>query len=303
GPNRDTTALFLSYEFAGSNYLMTHTLNTILVSLAVAIELSKIMEKKLTEPNIANDIKKVVICSRKIFTKKQLIEIGIAALLHDMYFKEAIPNLDKTYKFSLKEQSIIEKHPAEAFHYLKQNLPLLDFEVTKAVYQHHEYLDGSGFPTGVEGRLFSRYSPVLSFAVHYVEHTTENPFHQMKHPHIVFNSMMTKLRRKFDDDLLLAFARGSGIFPLGSWVLLNTGHIGVVFRNNPQAPRNPVVRAVLDKTFQRINPIDFNTAEGQARIYHPVPFSEVKKRVPNYKEVLFAGETLPSPYVSDAENS
>ncbi|MCB1148337.1 MAG: HD domain-containing protein, partial [Leptospiraceae bacterium] len=210
GPNRDTTKLFLNIEYSGVNFLTNHTLNVMLLSISLGIELSKLMEKKLTLPEISSDLKKILICNRKIFTRNELIDLGIAALLHDIHYRITFPELSKDKKFTLKEESVVERHAAESYHYLKQHFPGLDYEIVRSVYQHHEYLDGTGTPNGVSGRMIARYRPILSFADHYILGATENPFQQILHPNKLLQNMMTKDRNKFDDDILLAFIRGAG---------------------------------------------------------------------------------------------
>ena len=286
GSNRDTTALLSSVSFDSEKYLETHTMNVMMVCISTAIQLSKIMKQKLLAQDVGSHLQKVVSCGKKIFTRQELINLGIAALLHDIHLQGKFPNLHKSAKLTLKDQSEIEKHPSAGYHLLKSDFGDLDFEIKRAVYQHHEYIDGSGHPNGVNVNLFSRYSLILSFAVYYVMRITENPFHPLKHPHIALYQILSSERNKFDSDVLLAYVRAASLYPIGCWVLLNTGELGIVCKGHPDQPKLPVVKAFLNSKFEPINTHLVDTSASEIKIKAPVPFLEVKKRVPNYLELL-----------------
>ena len=288
GPNRDTTALLSTVSFDSKQYLKTHTMNVLMISIATAIELTKNMKEKLLTKDVCSDLQKVMICNEKIFTREELINLGIAAILHDIYLAQKMPNLHKSTQLAFKEKSEFDRHPAEGYHFLKADFSSMDFDIKRAVYQHHEYIDGSGFPNGIEERLFSRYSLILSFSVHYVMRITENPFHPLKHPHIVLHQMLSTLRSKFDGDVLLAYTKAASLYPIGCWILLNTGQIAVVYKSHSDKPNRPVVKVLLDSKFEKIKPELIDTAISDIKIKAPVPFLEVRKRVPEYLQLLMS---------------
>lgn len=286
GPNRDTTQLFQNIEYGGANYLTNHTLNVVILTISLGIELSKLMEKKLTDPAISGDLKKVLICSRKIFTRENLIDLGIAALLHDIQYRISFPDLHKDRTFTFKEESLIERHSSESFHFLKQHFPTLDYEILRAVYQHHEFMDGSGTPNGVSGRMIARYSPVLSFADYFILSVTENPFHKMTHPLTALKRMMTIDRAKFDDDVLLSFIKGAGFYPIGSWYILSNATIGVVVRSHPEDVKKPLIHSVVNAKMQPVPIQEIDMRSENIQIMAPASILKLKKLVPNFRELV-----------------
>jgi putative nucleotidyltransferase with HDIG domain len=107
------------------------------------------------DPYTAGHQRRVAELARSIakemkLTEWQVMGIHIAGLLHDVG-KVAVPTeiLSKPGKISQYEYSIIKNHPQVGYEILgKINFP---WPVTKAILQHHERLDGSGYPAGLSG--------------------------------------------------------------------------------------------------------------------------------------------------------
>ncbi len=250
GPKRDSTFLLLHLKRKAPHFIVKHSINVALLSLAIAIELSKIMKHKLENPEIKGDFKRLEICNRKIFDKEELIKLGIAALLHDLGLVESFPKLSEDTKFSLKDQSKIELHPNQAYHLLTKLR--VDYEIRKSILQHHERVDGSGYPDGIKDRFFTKYGLVLSFADHLDLLTSKNPFVKKTHPHRAIMHILTKERSKFDADVLYSYCQAASLYPVGSWVLLSNSKIGVVMRTNKDNLNRPVVKCVLSSDLKEL---------------------------------------------------
>jgi HD-GYP domain-containing protein (c-di-GMP phosphodiesterase class II) len=80
----------------------------------------------------------------------QLAELAAAGLLHDIG-KRHIPAavLNKTSRLTPTEWELITRHPTDG--YLELSRDKLTWPQLMVVYQHHERLDGSGYPTGIRG--------------------------------------------------------------------------------------------------------------------------------------------------------
>ena len=181
GPNRDSSILLKDIMDQKLNFLGNHSLNVAIVSLAAAIELTKIMEQKLNNKDISKDLKVLRAIKFKSFSKEELIKLGFAAFVHDLYLKKVFPNLQWNDKITTqREKSQIERHPSESYHIMKQFE--MDYHVNKAVLQHHERIDGTGYPDGITGRMYSKYTALISFADRYVSLTQPNPFSPNLHP-------------------------------------------------------------------------------------------------------------------------
>jgi putative nucleotidyltransferase with HDIG domain len=88
--------------------------------------------------------------------------LTVAALLHDIG-KAEIPNaiLDKPGKLTDAEFDVIMRHPRIGADYLTRQ-SALPAAIIDPVLHHHEYLDGSGYPDGLEGDAITPMARVLT---------------------------------------------------------------------------------------------------------------------------------------------
>ncbi len=251
GPNMDSSILLKDILMQPEKYLANHSMNVSIICVSTAIELTKIMTNKLNDPSIQKDFHLLKIIKNKTFNRQEIIKLGFAAFVHDIYFKKIYPDMSSDYKLtSLTDQSNVEKHASESYHLMKQFE--MDYHVNKAVLQHHESIDGSGFPDGVTERMFSKYTAILSFAERYITLTHPNPFNSTLHPTTAMKKLLTVERNKFDTDILLAFTRSATMVPIGSWVLMENGYIGYS-TNRIEGSNLPIIRAVMKSTGEKLD--------------------------------------------------
>lgn len=95
-------------------------------------------------------------------SERDRMQVTMAALLHDIG-KAEIPNsiLDKPGRLTDEEFAIIRRHPKVGADYLKRQKGV-PAAVLDAVLQHHEYLDGSGYPSGLSGDRISPLARTLT---------------------------------------------------------------------------------------------------------------------------------------------
>lgn len=242
GPLKDSVFLLLNIKRPEFNLIFRHSINVCLISLSIAIELTTMMAQKLNDKSVKGDFKKLNICNSKIFNKDELINLGVTALLHDIGLLEYFSDIDENTKFNQKDKSKIELHINNAFHlltYLK-----VDYNIRKAILQHHERIDGSGYPNGIKKHLFNKYSLVLSFADQMELITGKNPFNKRLHPHKAIMYILTKERYKFDNDVTLAYCQAASLYPIGSWLILSNKKIGLVFKTNKSTLKRPIVKCI-----------------------------------------------------------
>lgn len=143
-------------------------LNTQLVdSLNATIEaISKTMEWR--DPYTAGHQKKVAVLSRAIaqklgWSEKNIRGLYLAALVHDIG-KIAAPAeiLTKPSMLTETEMNLIKEHPKTGYDILK-DIPFT-WPIAQAVYQHHERLDGSGYPNKLSGDSIIPEAKILAVA-------------------------------------------------------------------------------------------------------------------------------------------
>lgn len=101
---------------------------------------------------------------RRDLPETELVALAEAALFHDLGELHIDPNiLDKQHALTPDERKHIYAHPMTAYVILK-NFPIYHPLVSTAVLEHHEYLDGSGYPAGLQGERISKLSQILAIA-------------------------------------------------------------------------------------------------------------------------------------------
>lgn len=166
--------------------------------------------------------------------------LGMGALFHDIGHKQ-IPNriLQSTAPLSTAERHLYEMHTqygVEIGHKLQ-----LAPNVLAIVRDHHELVDGSGYPAKLKGDAIGVLARIVVIANHYDELCNPLNIADALTPHEALSLMFAKLRSKFDPKLLQVFIRCLGVYPPGTIVQLSNGAIGMVTTINTNKPMKPMV--------------------------------------------------------------
>ncbi len=267
------------------DFLTAHSLQVMIVALITAIELTKMIQEKTGTLAYA-DLSTFLEVSRKFFSIDELVNLAIVALMHDVAIKKNMPYLTENQDFSLQEEHVIDMHPGDGYHISKKLN--IHYNLQQSIYQHHERFDGSGYPNGIQPRFFSKYTPLVMFAEHYVELTTYNPFvEKMVSPRTALVSILNYERKQLDGDVVYAFIRAASFFPVGSWLLLSDGRIGIVEGVNKEDLEKPIIRVYFNRKMERIKPMLVNTTQENIRIVKPVDLNMVRKIAGGSLEFVF----------------
>lgn len=107
--------------------------------------------------------------------ERDIMNLELAALLHDIG-KIAVPDdiINKEGRLSAQEYEIIKLHPAVGYELIKD---ISFLEVSKRILlQHHERIDGKGYPLGLNEPEIDMMSRVLSIADAYDAMTSSRPY-------------------------------------------------------------------------------------------------------------------------------
>lgn len=182
--------------------------------------------------------------------KPVLLRLGLAGMYHDVG-KARIPEaiLNKPGKLSETEFNVMKSHPLEGYKLLagKQDL---DPEILRAVAEHHERHDGSGYPRALRGEAIGRFSRIISIVDVYDALTSRRVYKEPMAPSKALGLMYQWRDRDFPPQAIENFIRCVGVFPLGSFVRLSNGEYGIVASVNPLAPTRPEVKVVFDIRFR-----------------------------------------------------
>jgi HD-GYP domain-containing protein (c-di-GMP phosphodiesterase class II) len=173
-----------------------------------------------------------------------LLRLAQAALLHDVG-KVAVPYevLYKQGSYTPEEWDLMRLHPVRGAEILSATEGVEDLAVM-AAFGHHLRADGSGYPRLAVPMTPHPFVGLLSIADVYEALTAERPYKKRMPPHRAMATIVKEAGRQFDRELVRAFARAIGMFPVGTWVRLSNGRTGLVARTSPAHPGLPLVRTL-----------------------------------------------------------
>jgi putative nucleotidyltransferase with HDIG domain len=180
------------------------------------------------------------------YNRYQLMDLGVGAMLHDIG-KVKLPAelLHKKERWNEEEMEIAKQHTMYGFDLLRKqrDISLLSAHVAL---QHHERLDGSGYPQGLKGKQIHEYAQIVAICDVYDSLTSPRPWRKRYMPQDALEYLMGAGGHLFEHHLIQAFRKHIAIFPLGSSVVLNTGEVGVVCKVDPDYCHRPMVRILKD---------------------------------------------------------
>ena len=209
------------------NYVYSHSVNVAVLSLVLGIALK--------------------------LTKRNLQYLCTGALLHDVG-KTFIPKeiLTKEEELNPEEAEIFQQHSLLGYKYLSDSYNLSAHSKLIAL-QHHERIDGLGYPNNSHGDEISTLSKIVSIADAYDSLSAGRPNEKAMFPSDVLEYLMSNAGKAFDYDIVNTFCKIVIPFSQGTIVELSNGDIAVVKETLPGFPLRPIVKIIQSS---RVNTID-----------------------------------------------
>ena len=197
----------------------------------------------------------------------------VGALLHDIG-KILTPDavLHKPGKLSDDEFHVMKQHVVHSRDLLRGTEGIGELTVLTAA-QHHERMDGSGYPDGLKGEEISPYGRMVAISDVYDAITSDRVYHKGMTPSQGLKKLLEWSGSHLDRNLVHHFIRCIGLYPIGSLVLLESGRLGVVVETNEDDQRLPTVRIMYHTRFRqyvKVETLDLSRPSVQDRIVRAV---------------------------------
>ncbi|MCA9471856.1 MAG: DUF3391 domain-containing protein [Nitrospirales bacterium] len=180
-------------------------------------------------------------------SSEEMLRLGMGGLLHDVGYR-LLPMKVKFLTGGMKIQAdpnMLKDHPASSCQLLA-NLPGAEPLLLNVILQHHERLDGSGYPNHLRNEEISNLAKIVMVADRYDELCNAPDPESSLIPHEALSRLFRHVVHKgkdaqFCEYVVQALVQAVGVYPPGSLVELTDGLLGVVTAINIQSPTKPIV--------------------------------------------------------------
>lgn len=180
--------------------------------------------------------------------------ITLGGLLHDLGKVDVSSDiLTKNRGLSDREFKIMKNHPLDGSRRILNVSDLPKKSILAAIAaQHHEHIDGSGYPNGITGNEMHHYAKITAIADVYDALTSERPYKKAYMPNIAYNIMHNINKGQFDQDLLDTFFNNVALYPEGA-VLKTTFGFAVVKESKFGRTTTPIIILFADTNGKLLN--------------------------------------------------
>ena len=181
------------------------------------------------------------------YPEEKILDIGIGGLLHDIgvvRLPEGLMHRQGVYTRQEAEQ--LKRHPKLGLEILSQNAKPVPGIVRNIVAQHHERLNGGGYPAYLTHKKIDEGAMICAIADMYDSLTTQGMYQKTYLPQEALALIFQGADDDFPRELVEHFTKLLGIYPVGSFVKLDSGEMGVVVKNNRRKLLTPLVRVLFD---------------------------------------------------------
>jgi HD-GYP domain-containing protein (c-di-GMP phosphodiesterase class II) len=179
-------------------------------------------------------------------TTKELNEVGLCGMMHDMGKMLVPPEvLNKPGKLEPDELLVMQSHTTLGYELLRSS-PNMYAGAIETAYNHHERMDGKGYPRRVPAQKISRYTRMVAIADIYDALTSERCYKKGM-DHLEAINIMSRASDHLDSEFVVKFIESIGVYPPGTMVKLNGGEIGVVVEVNESSRLRPKIIILKDK--------------------------------------------------------
>ena len=186
--------------------------------------------------------------------QQDLHDLILAGLLHDIGKTQVSTDLlNKPGKLTPLEFKEVQEHAKEGFNLLRNTTLFGNTNITFGVLQHHERLDGSGYPLGVKSEKIHKFAKIIAIADIYDAMATNKVYANKKNPFDIFAELSNEMTHKLDTRYCVLFIKNVCHAMVGNWAKLSNGmKVKIIYIDESRISALPIVQSV-DGDFLDLN--------------------------------------------------
>jgi putative nucleotidyltransferase with HDIG domain len=225
-----------------TNNIASNLMNAINSTDAIAVDISalKTSDEYTFKHSVDVATMSMILAKQQGLSQKQIYEIGIAGLLHDIgKTKISLDILNKPARLTDEEFAVMKQHPVFGYRMIKDRDEFSN-EICMAVLQHHEKMNSKGYPVGFPSDKITQYARILTIADIYDALVTERPYKSAFSQREAVEMIMS-MTGELDLTAMKSFLESMILYPVDSIVELSNGEKAKVVKNNPHYILRPTV--------------------------------------------------------------
>jgi putative nucleotidyltransferase with HDIG domain len=255
---------------AEANLIMRGIMNDVRLGRQVQVEMMEPMVEKMTASILRNNgallsltrIKNkdeytfqhsvsvaallIAFCRGLDLDEDTLRHAGLGGMVHDVGKMQTPDNiLNKPGKLT-DDEFVVMRHHVVASREILEITPNIPQTALQVAAQHHERYDGSGYPHRMKGDDISRIGQMAAIIDVYDAITSERVYHKGMAPTDALRKLFEWSKFHFNPELVHAFAKVVGIYPVGALVRLESERLAVVVEQRESSMLQPLVRVMFD---------------------------------------------------------
>lgn len=195
------------------------------------------------------------------YSNKDLLDLVLGGLLHDIG-KIIIPAeiLNKPSSLTQSEVDVVRLHPEAGRKKLRELNMLSSSLLAIIAAQHHEHMDGTGYPNHLTDEHIHRYARITAIADVYDALTSNRPYKKAYKPNIAYKLMTRCSNGQFDEQLLALFFDNVALYPVGTILKTELGY-AIVKKTEFGRTRSPFICVFADGNAKLLpKPFDIDLA-------------------------------------------
>ena len=196
------------------------------------------------------------------YERDTMLEVALGGLLHDIGMSWVPEKIFLNQeKLTEAEFGIVKRHPEYGVEMVKNQKVVTD-RVKKIIGQHHERLNGQGYPAGISGNRVDYFALIAGTADVYDALISDRPYRQALTPPQALSTIYNGMDKEFPTAIAEHFMKVIGVYPVGTFVILASGEKGIVTKINRKGFLVPDIVVLFSADGKRLTtPIEVSLAE------------------------------------------